>query len=256
MRGFTIGLQRIHRQTSRPRRGQPLKSQWQGENTAEVLFSEGRGPARPSKDTLPLEAATSNRLRFSLICDPLYQTDRKEGELDNMPRIKIEPPRKVDTQSEDRFVEDLSPYDLGCTLSASDIPPGNVRFALGGRRFRHLSEGRFNDAVIREQIPIIFTCVRVNRLGTPLKDPADKKYLLWIKPDPVTNFPIVGQEEDFKRGALPFWCTGCRGEIDFQGAKICQDCPATFCMSCFVSGIHGEHPREHKIRNKKVKMDY
>ncbi|KAL2272533.1 hypothetical protein FJTKL_06330 [Diaporthe vaccinii] len=74
--GFTVGLHKIERRPS----PSSTKTRWIGQSSASVLFSQGLGRPPHNDHTLSKHLASSNRVRFSLVCDPLYHADRGPGE--------------------------------------------------------------------------------------------------------------------------------------------------------------------------------
>lgn len=97
----------------------------------------------------------------------------------------------------------LDPYDLGCQLQHAELPPGRVRFALSGRRWEAFGQGRLDEAIIDEELPVVLSIFKITRTGSPLRHQQDKRFALFIKPDPASRLPIISQEKDFKSNALP-----------------------------------------------------
>lgn len=205
---LTVGIQKVRRKTDKAG-----KSQWIGDPTARVLFSNGNGQPRAAFFDIPVGATRSNRLRFRLVADPLYHVGRSAEELAELPDIQIAEPRLPDDEAP-------PPYDLGCQLSPTNFPSGRVRFSLGGRRLQILLGGDVS-AIVDDELPLVLSCIKVNARGQPAKDADDTRYALPLKPDPGSRFPIIGQERNFVEGALPVWCSGCRDEIEGLQARVC-----------------------------------
>lgn len=109
-------------------------------------------------------------------------------------------------------------------------------------------------AVEDDALPVILACYKVHR-GRPAKDPRDRKFLLWLRPDPASRFPIVAQEQNFMDLSLLFWCTHCRKDISFLDAQVCEQCDASFCGWCSQADHHRSgHPADHKT--KTVRTNY
>lgn len=90
--GLTIGIQTIRRKTQRD----TGRSSWEPENDDEVLFSEGSVPGTRAVDiNTPESAARSRRLRFNLVCDPSYRAARTAARIAELPKIQINPKRKI-----------------------------------------------------------------------------------------------------------------------------------------------------------------
>lgn len=238
IRGLTIGLQVVRR----VRVPKSTKTRWVGANEAQVLLSAG--------DRLRhVDIKPSDRHRLNLVCDPAYRTQRGSEGASRLPNIMIDPAKRSTGGQ-----EDIPPYDLGCCLRVRDLPDAaTVRIALGGRRLQALSEGRTEEAIVDESLPIILRCYAVTQRGKPLKDPQDKKYVLRLRPDPGSKLPIVAQEEDFLSQVLPFWCSVCNEEITTATAERCCECVFNICQSC--QGQPHQHERNGHVLEV-VQMDY
>lgn len=216
--GFTIGLQVIRRRTTRKSR-----SHWTGDGTAAVLFSQGVVSQRHVDHFIPMGGLQFSRLRFRLVCDPTYTKHREDRELSSefVPPIQIEYPREI---------RGPKPYDMGCEITPSDLPAGTVRFVLEGPGLSHAAEGRFAEAIVADYLPVVLRCFSVDVCGNMREDPHNKRFLLRVKTDAASRFPIVANEDDFYRLALPFSCTYCPEEVE----SVCQDCKNSLCSSCIV----------------------
>lgn len=240
---FTVGIQRVRWVRS----AKTKKARWWGLSAATALGTTGGYISKAFEWTIPYKAKEEKIVRFELVADPMYHTTGADWKA--LSDIKINPPRKL--QGVDF---PITPYEIGCQITATDIPLGAVRFSLGGRRWEALLDGRIEDAIINESVPIILKCFKINQRGEVKKDPQDKKFLLWIVPDPASRLPIVSQEEDFKKKILPVWCSDCRDEIEGQTARVCQtaSCKFSLCWSCSLGPI--THPAEHNLAG--VDMDF
>lgn len=253
---LTIGLQTANRTADFG----TTRTTWKGASTAKVLFSQGYAhPREYSTDHLiPLNAASSRRLRFEFVADPNYQTDRNRRQLSDLPDIQINPPRKMRTD------HPVSVYDMGCQLHAGDLPSGKVRFALSGRRFALFSEGLIDEAIVTgdNSLPIILKCFNISRSSEPVKSAADRKFVLWIRADPATRHPIIAQEEDFKKFELPFWCSYCNEEIEGNAeenfGRTCKECRFSLCWTCAIrfesDELDHNHPAEHET--ERIDIDF
>lgn len=165
------GIQKIVRS---PGRG-TTKTKWVGYNTAQVLFSTALDlQANPShcEYVVSENAASSDRIRFVLVQDPLYQADRQDDELDALPDIQIEPARPISG-----IDNPIVPYELGCRMSASDVPSGRFQFTWGGRRWRLFCQGRFDEAIQSEALPLVLTCAKSFQ-GRRRKSREDRRWVL------------------------------------------------------------------------------
>lgn len=212
---FTLGIQSMHRVTNR----KTGKSRWVGSDTAEVLFSVGLG-TRSVEAHIPPQARTSKHLRFRLVCDPDYHRGRTFKDKDELPDIQIEPQRPAP----DEATQILPPYDFGCDLGPEDLPSGHVQFYVGARSEPFaalLRDGPGNMKIVDDSLPFMLNCWKLNGRQQPARDPRDCKFILYIKPDPGSRFPIRGQEDDFTKRALPSWCSLCKEEIEPPTAYAC-----------------------------------
>lgn len=197
LRHLTIGIHEF-RETA----DTTSKRYYLSQSEARVLFSQGSGtkPTRHRDCDIP---STSKILRvprrqYRVICDPSYHHTRTQVQVAKLPDIVIPYENKAGQGNIP------PPYEVGCTLSPEDLPQGGkVRFYLQGQRLQQLIENRTDLAVVDDTFPVILSCCKVNR-GRPVKDPQDRKFLLRIKPDIVSRFPIVAQEEDWKRLSWSF----------------------------------------------------
>lgn len=185
-------------------------------------------------------------VQFELVADPMYHTAHPDWEA--LTDIEINPARRLEDMD-----FPITPYEIGCQITAADIPSGAVRFSLSGRHWEALKAGRIEEAIVDESVPIILNCFRVDRKGMPRRDPEDKRFLLRIVPDPASRLPIISQEEDFKRWTIPFWCSACSQEITGPAAAACQtvDCRFNLCWRC--SDLRTRHPADHRLADVNVK---
>lgn len=227
LEGFTLGLQVNRRHT--PFGG---KSHWQKGESARVLFSQGVGSYVMNHD-IPMRAVSSGRLRFRLVCDPTYTKDREAGELSgtDVPPIQIQKPRQVPGPG---------PYDIGCEIEPRDIPTGNVRFALGGPCLQHLAAGRFSEAIVADYLPLELRCFKVDDLGQFQDHFANKRFLLQIKADLASRFPIVANEDDFRQFAVPFSCHYCPESVSLM-------CRTSACKISLCSACAEGHAKDHDL---------
>lgn len=106
-----------------------------------------------------------------------------------------------------------------------------------------------------DELPPVLSCVQVNARGQPTRNAGDTRYVLPVKPDPGSRFPIIGQEINFVESTLPIWCSRCRDEIEGPQARVCRDCTFNLCQGCSLhydagSGLfqhYNKHPADHNM---------
>lgn len=230
--GFTLGIQVVRKV------GEGKDIYWEPSNTVKTLISEGAGAGGAPRfvdHVISSQAAKFKALIFHVVCDPFYHAGRTPQTVSKFHPIQIYPVRKLPKDK-----NPLGPYELGCSLEAADLPTGIVRFSFTGKRLQHLMCGRLEEAVAPDMdaLPIILNCHGVTKKGEKRRDQGDKKFVLWIKADPASRFPIVGQEKDFKEFTLPVWCRSCKGEIETEIGWRCPDCSYGYCSTCTPGATH------------------
>ncbi|KAK8022754.1 hypothetical protein PG993_013521 [Apiospora rasikravindrae] len=214
LRGSAIGLQEISKENHR----------WVGVNEAGVLYFDYNRPSTVF-DIDNSDPALRFKLRFNLVCDPLYQEQLQGPIMDStLPPIRIEGERNVYGM--------FATYDLSHVLSPADLPKGTVRFRLS---LLYDVDGDDGEVWKMPSLPFFLTAQRIDIAGRRVFDAKDGKWLLQVSVDPPTK--LLRVESEVHR--LPVWCSECTDEmVSARVCKVCQykhDQPHNLTYSMFAS---------------------
>lgn len=129
----------------------------------------------------------------------------------------------------------METYDMGFSVRASDLPEGRLRFRLSSLDEDMLTEDiDMEGSADVKSLTFELTCHKVDKKGRKLRNPLDKRWLLWITTDPSTKLLVVDEQKE-----LPVWCSICRHVIPSMAYRcdvctdfhICWDCLKTLRTS-------------------------
>ena len=231
MVGSAIGLQTLVKT--------PQQS-WSGSRKAGFLF--GRAPCSTTDGTRQRSMACeshvdvyvhpkkTNRIKFSLACDPLYyqradistddtDTDETDDTDDADAEAGMATPPAIRIGPSDRVIGGpLATYDLAWTLLPKAMPEGWVRIEATCTSFEELDE--------HQPIRLQVSCSKLRKQGVDRSHHRNRRWCLTVKTDPASKLLQVVEETEW-----PIWCTHCRRDL-VQAAWLCTTCKFNVCTDC------------------------